>query len=147
MSQLTGYVRRAVVLCTIVLLGMLASRALATVSVSPIFTSDMVLQRNTTVPVFGTADPAASVTVAFQNQNLNTVADNLGKWQVNLSSMAASTSPSAMTITSPGSPQVVFNNVQVGEVWLCSGQSNMGKPLSYADGGSAAANDAVNHNI
>src|SRR5689334_13123014 len=91
--------------------------AQAALSVSPIFGSNMVLQRNTTVPVFGTADVGATVTVQFQNQSLSAVADATGKWRVNLATMPASASPSSMTVTS-GASQVIFTGVQVGEVWL-----------------------------
>src|SRR5690348_12480365 len=106
----------------------------------------MVLQRNTTVPVFGTATPGVTVTVQFQNQNLSTVADANGNWLVNLASMPASTSPGTLTVSSDGVSSN-FTDVQVGEVWLCSGQSNMGKPLSYADGSAPYIADAGNHNI
>lgn len=120
--------------------------AFAALTVSPIFGSDMVLQRGVTVPVFGTANPGATVTVQFQGQNVSAVAGGDGRWQVNLAAMPAGASPGTMTVTSGGTT-VSFTGVQVGEVWVCSGQSNMGKPLSYANGGSAAIADAANHNI
>jgi sialate O-acetylesterase len=118
----------------------------AALSVSPIFRSNMVLQRNTAVPVFGTADAGANVTVAFQSQNKSATADAFGKWRVDLSSMTASASPGTMTVTS-GSTTATFTGVQVGEVWLCSGQSNMGKPLSYANNSASYIADSANHNI
>src|SRR5215471_11730710 len=68
--------------------GLTASSAFAALTVSPIFSSNMVLQRNTTVPVFGTADPGAMVTVQFLGQNVITVADGSGKWQANLAAMS-----------------------------------------------------------
>jgi sialate O-acetylesterase len=123
-----------------------AVSASAALTVSPIFKSNMVLQRGTTVPVFGTTDPGATVSVSFQSQNKSAVADASGKWRVDLSSMAASTSPATMTISS-GATTLNLAGVQVGEVWLCSGQSNMGKPLSYADGSATYIADAANHNI
>ncbi|RYY96925.1 MAG: sialate O-acetylesterase, partial [Chitinophagaceae bacterium] len=120
--------------------------AFAGLAVSPIFGSNMVLQRGTTVPVFGTADPGVSVTVQFSGQSVSAIADAAGKWRANLSSMAASTAPSSLTVTS-GSTTISFTGVQVGEVWLCSGQSNMGFPLSNADSSAPAIADAGNHNI
>jgi sialate O-acetylesterase len=123
-----------------------STSAFGALTVSPIFRSNMVLQRGTTVPVFGTADPGATVTVQFQSQNKSAVADVSGKWRADLSSMSASGSPSTMTISS-GATTINFIGVQVGEVWLCSGQSNMGKPLSYADGSAPYITDAPNHNI
>src|ERR1051326_2507979 len=61
--------------------------AMAALTVNPIFTSNMVLQRGVIVPVFGTGDPGATVTVQFQNQNVSAVVGANGKWQANLASM------------------------------------------------------------
>lgn len=106
----------------------------------------MVLQRNMSVPVFGTADPGVSVTVNFQNQSPSVVSAPDGSWQVNLGSMAASAAAGTMTV-SAGTEVVTFTGVQVGEVWVCSGQSNMGFSLSGADDGAAAIADSGNHNV
>jgi sialate O-acetylesterase len=125
---------------------LLTSMSFAQLTVSPIFSSDMVLQRGTTVPVFGTATPGSTVSVSFQSQNKSAVADGSGKWRVDLSSMTASASPSTLTITS-GTSNINLTGVQVGEVWLCSGQSNMGFPLVNADNSAPAISDAGNHNI
>jgi sialate O-acetylesterase len=137
---------RALLPLALITAGFAANSALAALTVSPIFSSNMVLQRGTTVPVFGTADPGATVTVQFLGQNVIAVADGTGKWQANLAAMLASSPGSTMTVQS-GSSTITFNSVQVGEVWLCSGQSNMGKPLSYADGSAPYIADAGNHNI
>ena len=115
-------------------------------ALSPIFGPNMVLQRGTAVPVFGTATPGATVTVTFQSQNVSTTAGADGKWRVNLASMSANATPATMTVTSAGNTAQV-TGIQVGDVWLCSGQSNMGKPLSYANGGSAEAALAGNYNM
>lgn len=123
-----------------------AAAALSTLTVAPIFGANMVLQRETTVPIFGTAAAGAAVTVDFQGQHATAVANTLGQWTASLAPMPASTSPAAMTISS-GSASLVLSEVQVGEVWLCSGQSNMGKPLSYADGSAPYIADAGNHNL
>jgi sialate O-acetylesterase len=125
---------------------LMTSMSFAQLTVSPIFSSDMVLQRGTTVPVFGTATPGSTVNVSFQSQNKSALADASGKWRVDLSSMTASTSPSTLTISS-GTSNVNLTGVQVGEVWLCSGQSNMGFPLVNADNSAPAISDAANHNI
>jgi sialate O-acetylesterase len=130
--------------CSLVVLPF--TSAFAALSVAPIFNSNMVLQRNTTVPVFGTADPGATVIVQFQSQNKSTTADASGRWRIDLSSMAASSVPNSLFISS-GSSSVTLAGVQVGEVWLCSGQSNMGRPLSSANGSAPYIADAGNHNI
>jgi sialate O-acetylesterase len=123
-----------------------SAKALGALSVAAIFRSSMVLQRDVAVPVFGTADPGAPVTVGFQGQDVTVQADATGQWLASLAAMPASTEPSSMTISSAGA-SVTFDDVQVGEVWLCSGQSNMGKPLSYADGSAPYIADAGNHNL
>ncbi|HSU53622.1 MAG TPA: sialate O-acetylesterase [Candidatus Dormibacteraeota bacterium] len=128
------------------LAALLSHPAMAALTVSPIFSSNMVLQRGVTVPVFGTGDVGTTVTVQFLTQTVSATIAATGKWQVNLAAMAASTAPSSMFVSS-GSSSVTFTGVQVGEVWLCSGQSNMGKPLSYADGSAPYIADAANHNI
>ena len=106
----------------------------------------MVLQRGTEVPVFGTADPGMNVNISFQSQSYLTVTDGSGKWQISLASMPASTTPGTLTI-SAGSTTITFTGVQVGEVWVCSGQSNMGFPLSKANNSAPTIADAGNHNI
>jgi sialate O-acetylesterase len=107
----------------------------------------MVLQRGTTVPVFGTGTPGDTITVSFLNQNLSTTVAANGTWQVNLASMTASNASNTLTVSETGQVPVTFTGVQVGEVWLCSGQSNMGKPLSYADNSAPYISDAGNHDI
>jgi sialate O-acetylesterase len=118
----------------------------AVLTVPSIFSSNAVLQRNMAVPIFGSAAPGATVTVNFQGQNVSTTALSTGKWQVNLASMPASTSPSNLVITS-GSESITLTGVQVGEVWVCSGQSNMVKNLDSVYEGPETAADAPNHNI
>ncbi|MEN9910360.1 MAG: hypothetical protein RLZZ540_3519 [Bacteroidota bacterium] len=84
---------------------------------------NMVLQQLKAVPVWGTATPAEKISVAFAGQTKTTVADKSGKWSVKLSQMKASFTPREMTIK--GKNTIVLKNILVGEVWLCSGQSNM----------------------
>ncbi len=89
------------------------------------FTDNAVLQRGVPLPVCGTADDGETVTVIFQNQKLSTVARN-GQWKVTLQPLEAG-GPFEMTIGS-----IVLRNILVGDVWVCSGQSNMGFTLSGA---------------
>lgn len=124
----------------------IAGSSFAGLTVSPVFRSDMVLQRDMPVPVFGTADPGLPVTVQFQGQSVTSIADAAGKWKVNLAAMPAGTVPGSMIVTA-GSTSITFTGVQVGEVWVCSGQSNMGFPLKNANNAAAAIADAGNHNI
>lgn len=118
----------------------------AALTVNPIFRSHMVLQRNATVPVFGTADAGTAVTVQFLNQNVSATADASGRWRADLASMAANATWNTLTV-STNTEQVTFTGVQVGEVWLCSGQSNMGMPLKKADDSASYIAAAGSHNI
>lgn len=94
-----------------------------------VFSDNMVLQRDTPVEIRGRAAPAASVDVEFAGQTHAAIADEDGRWQVCLDRLAASATPAVLTVTSTGSggkPQKrQIRNILVGDVWFCSGQSNM----------------------
>ncbi len=100
----------------------LASGSLnAEVKPNPLFTDGAVLQRGQSVPVWGTAKDGEQVTVELAGQRLSTTAKD-GKWSVQLKPLEAG-GPHTMTIS--GENTVKINNLLVGEVWVCSGQSNM----------------------
>src|SRR5581483_7299175 len=80
------------------------------------------------VPIWGTADEGEKVTVSFQGQEVSATAAQ-GKWLVQLDSLKAG-GPFEMTIT--GTNSIRFKDVLVGEVWICSGQSNMEWPVSLS---------------
>jgi sialate O-acetylesterase len=84
---------------------------------------NMVLQREKPVPVWGTASVGEKVTVKFANQTKTTTTDAAGNWKITLDPMPASATPATLTIS--GTNTIKLNNILVGEVWLCSGQSNM----------------------
>jgi len=88
-----------------------------------VFSDNMVLQREEPVPVWGWADSGEKVTVAFAGQEKTATADQDGRWKVVLDPLAKSSTPGVLAVR--GSGQVLIQNVLVGEVWLCSGQSNM----------------------
>lgn len=97
--------------------------ASADVKLPAIFTSHLVLQRDLANPVWGTAAPGEEVTVSIGDQKLTTKAGDDGKWRVKLAPMAANAKP--QTITVKGTNELKIEDVLVGEVWICSGQSNM----------------------
>lgn len=109
------------------LLILFSSALQAEVRLSRLFSDHMVLQRGRPVPVWGTASPGEGVTVTFAGQTLTTTADGRGEWRVDLAPMAASTSSRPFTVS--GSDTITVSDVLVGDVWLCSGQSNMAFPL------------------
>lgn len=117
--------------------------ALAAVRPNPLFSDGMVLQRGMPVPVWGTADNGERVTVSFQGQSVSTTARD-GKWMVRLRPLQAG-GPAEMTIT--GTNSVPIRNVLVGEVWLCSGQSNMQWPLQQTASAQAAIAASANPQI
>lgn len=101
-----------------------SSVAVAQVDLAHPFADRMVLQRELPVPVWGTAEPGASVLVAFDGQSHTTTANEQGRWRVRLAAMPASASPRELVVRSGGG-RVIRKNVLVGEVWLAAGQSNM----------------------
>lgn len=113
---------RIILLSLVMLAGSMAG---AQLSLPKIIGNGMVLQRNQAVPIWGNAKRGAVVTVRFQQQEKKAAAGVDGKWSITLDKMAASAIPGKMTIESSGGETVVLQNILVGEVWLCSGQSNM----------------------
>lgn len=119
--------------------------AWADVTVPAMFSDHAVVQREMPVPVWGTASSGEHVTVYFNGQLQTTTADGSGNWMVSLDPMPASSSPSDMVIT--GDNVLTITGVQVGEVWVGSGQSNMQRSLSDDCGATAAIADAANYNM
>lgn len=101
--------------------------AYAEVTLPSIFADHMVLQRDEPAPVWGIAEPGETVTVSFDKQQVTATADESGRWRADLSPMTAG-GPFTMTVA--GSDTVTFKDVFIGEVWLCSGQSNMEWPVA-----------------
>jgi sialate O-acetylesterase len=97
--------------------------ARADVTLPSIIGDGMVLQRDMPAPIWGWADPGEKVTVSFGGQTKSVNADANGKWMVKLDAMKANTSEQMLTVK--GNNTVTLGEVLVGEVWICSGQSNM----------------------
>lgn len=95
----------------------------------------MVIQRGVPVPLRGTASAGAAVEVAFDGERLETRADDAGRWRVVLAARVAG-GPHELTV-SAGGEAVRLRDVLVGDVWLCSGQSNMEWTLADSLGGAA----------
>ncbi len=108
----------------------------AAVELPDVIGSHMVLQRNQPLPIWGKADPGEVVTVTFKGQQKTTTADEAGKWEIQLDKLNASFEPAQMTIT--GENEIVLSDILVGEVWLCTGQSNMQWTVAQSAGGAAA---------
>jgi len=109
------------------------------------FSDNMVLQRDKPVPVWGWAEQGAEVTVEFAGQKKTAkVAGTNGEWRVTLDPMLANSRPQTMTVTSSNLESEIsnlkFTNVLIGDVWLCSGQSNMEMPVGYVSWTGGALN-------
>lgn len=89
----------------------------------------MVVQRNKPIAIWGWASPRENVTVQFHDQQRKTTADKAGRWRVEFASEAAG-GPYQLKLK--GRNEIILNDILVGEVWVCSGQSNMEWPLSAA---------------
>ena len=107
----------------IVVLSLIASNASAEVKLPALFTDHMVVQRDQPLKIWGWADPSESVVVSIGNSKATALADATGKWHLELPPMPANKSPSSLIIQ--GSNRIEIKDVLVGEVWVCSGQSNM----------------------
>lgn len=116
---------------TILLLFFAVKLFTATVSVPHFFSDHMVLQRDAKIPVWGFAEPNEKVTVTFKNQQKTAVTDASGNWKVILNEEKFG-GPFEMKIS--GSNEIVLKNILIGDVWLCSGQSNMEWNLARVDG-------------
>ncbi|TNE52339.1 MAG: sialate O-acetylesterase [Deltaproteobacteria bacterium] len=109
--------------------------AQAHVRLPSVFSDRMVLQRHQPVPVWGWAHPGERVTVKMGLQSVHTIANSRGRWRVTLAPFRGGAS---YTLTVSGHRRIVLRDVVVGEVWLCSGQSNMQWPLRMTYKGAAA---------
>jgi sialate O-acetylesterase len=106
----------------IMLLALLPLTATADVTLAPLFTDHAVLQRDRPVPVWGHAAPGEKVTVSFRDQTVHTTAAGDGRWSVRLAPLKPG-APAALVVS--GRNTIKLEDIVVGEVWVCSGQSNM----------------------
>ncbi len=113
----------------LVVLALVVPCARAAVVLPAMFSEHMVLQQGMPVPIWGWADDGEVVTVKFRNQKLTTTARNL-KWEVTLKALKPG-GPDAFSVTTKNQT-IEFKDVLVGEVWVCSGQSNMEWPMTSA---------------
>ena len=110
----------------------IAVSGFAELTLPTVFSDHMVLQRGQPVPVWGKADPGTVVTVEFAGQTKTTSAGEDGKWRADLDPMPASAEPRDLKVSSrlkSETSNLNFSDVLVGEVWFCSGQSNMQMPF------------------
>jgi sialate O-acetylesterase len=133
--------------CLFVSLSLVCSNVVAQsdLKIASIFGDSMVLQRELPVPVWGWCKAGEEVTVTFGSQMKKAKADDQGRWQIKLDAMDANANGQTLKIA--GSGTVEIKDVLVGEVWICSGQSNMEWRLSQALNGKEEVAAAENSQI
>jgi len=99
--------------------------ALADVTLPAVINHNMVLQRDQALPIWGWADADEAVNVALGDNSATTKADAQGNWSVKLKPMQADGGKTAHTLIIKGKNEIKLQNILIGEVWVCSGQSNM----------------------
>lgn len=110
---------------TFLLLALLAvQHSQAKVTLPQLVSDGMVLQRDREITLWGSADPGETITIQFLNQTFSTTADTRGNWETVLPPQQAG-GPFQMSVN-----DILVSNILIGDVWLCSGQSNMELPVS-----------------
>jgi sialate O-acetylesterase len=98
------------------------NQSIADVKLPRIFSSNMVLQKGIEIPVWGWADKGEQITVILNNKSVRTKTDGNGKWKVKLPVQEYG-GPHKLIVK--GKNTIELENILIGEVWVCSGQSNM----------------------
>ncbi len=112
--------------------------------VSALFSDNGVLQQGRPIPVWGWSDPNEEITVEFRG-HAETASSPNGRWVVRLPSEKAG-GPDTLVVRGRNTT-LTFTNVLVGEVWVCSGQSNMEWPLNRSDGANEAVANSANDQL
>ncbi len=119
--------------------GISIANTFANPKLDPVFSDHMVLQRGKPILLSGTADADEKLSIKFLNQDFNTIANNNGIWQL---SIPAQKEGGPYTLTVKGKTTVNLNDVLFGDVFICSGQSNMEWPLISAANGKQEVDEA-----
>lgn len=118
---------------------------LADITLPKYFSNGMVLQRNSTVQVWGRANPEQELVIEFIDQKIEVKADAEGRWFGKIDTPDAGGPFQVVVAAKNGNPRVVLSDVMVGEVWICGGQSNMEWPLKNYPSYQSDIEDAKNY--
>ena len=124
-----------------------SNTAFANVTLPNVISDNMVLQRNTEVTIWGWANPQEEVVISpsWNNLSYKIKASNQAKWEINIPTPKEG---GPFSISIKGYNEIVLKNILIGEVWICSGQSNMEMNASWGiDNGDEAIKNATNPNI
>ena len=96
------------------------------ITLNPLFTNHMVLQRNRAIKIYGKADPGQLIKVTLGKNSTKTISSVTGEWSAKLPALKAG-GPYSLTVQ--GKKNIVLNDILIGDIWVCSGQSNMEWPV------------------
>jgi sialate O-acetylesterase len=131
----------------ILFMAFISNTVLANITLPNLFSDNIVLQRNSEVTIWGWASPKEEVTIkpSWDNREYKTKTNNQAKWEIKIKTPEAG---GPFVISLKGYNEIVLNNILIGEVWICSGQSNMEMSASWGiDNGEEAVKNAANPNI
>lgn len=114
--------------CIIFLFLLFAQWSTAELTLNRMFSDNMVLQRDKPIVFLGTSTAGSAVKVVFAGKHRQTVADDKGNWKVVFGALKASAAPHQLEVSS-GAETLTLSNIVLGDVWVCTGQSNMEWPL------------------
>ena len=132
---------------TFVLFLILSNSAFANVTLPNVFSDNMVLQRNSEVTIWGWANSQEEVVItpSWDQQKYKIKTSNQAKWEVKIPTPKEG---GPYTVSIKGNNEIILKNILIGEVWICSGQSNMEMPASWGiENGDEAVKNAMNLNI
>src|SRR6218665_401104 len=129
MFQLTYKTQSIMKLFHLLIFLLFSGSIFAKVTVPKFFSSHMVLQRDAPITIYGWADAGKTVKITFNNKTISAKANAKGEWSINFEKLPAG-GPYQMAITEDN--QIIFDDIYIGDVWFCSGQSNMGWKLEDA---------------
>lgn len=121
------------------------SKEYAELHVAPIFTDNMVLQRNKPIVFWGKGTPNSEVTITFNQTSKSSIVLSDGSWEATFPAMTAG-GPHSITFDDRTTTKSI-KDILIGEVWLCSGQSNMAFQLKYSHNAQKAIENADNRQI
>ncbi len=135
---------------SILVLLLITTTVFSQIRLPKLVSSGMVLQRDANIKIWGWAAPNEAISINFINVNYQAIANATGNWELQLSNLPAG-GPYTMSLTA--SNTITINDILIGDVWLCSGQSNMALAMSnvastYPSDVSNATNDRIrNFNV
>jgi sialate O-acetylesterase len=130
-------------LVAVLLVSAASTPALAAPQLSAVWSDHVVVQRDAPIRVEGTAEAGERVSGTLGAQTATARADRAGSFTLEFPARPASDDPLTLTVTGADGSAATVSDILVGDVWLCSGQSNMEWPLSASVGGAAAAQAAA----